>query len=156
MTAIQQFQLSGLILVLVTIPIIAYTAKLLLLAKQSAKWPSTRGVIVTGFDLEVSGRLNFLYEYTVDGTRHQGGKPFIATSFKRIEREKIAQLTISYPIGRQVEVYYKPEKPKISTLEPGRSEGLKSGIFLVTIFFIIGLFAALNPELALQFVSNLF
>ncbi len=85
----------------------------------SLAWPQTTGVVLTSSFTEaiyageayVPATFTVRYEYEVGGIKYSSKR--IAYGFTR-EIKK-------YRIGLKVPVYYNPDKPKTSVLEPGRS-----------------------------------
>jgi len=95
-------------------------------AFSSARWPTTEGLIMAR-DLDDSpGKYQplFEYRYQVDGVPFRGsrisfGPPFNPQAFQR------ALVTYhQYPPGKAVTVYYDPQHPDRSVLEPGINEWL--------------------------------
>jgi hypothetical protein len=140
-SALTSFQIAGTIMLAVSVPLLMMMLRYWVLSDQSIHWPKTRGVVIDGFDFTMSGTLRFSYEYAVNGKRYTGKKPFFTNSFKNLGRDKIQTLGNRYPQGQHIEVYYHPQKHSLSVLEPGRKDGILSGIILMMIFFLLGLIA---------------
>lgn len=99
----------------------------------SESWPSTTGTItLSKMRSKTSGggkpskrvsittyETEFEYAYTVDGVDYVGSRvsPFRFQGSKESALEAIAK----YPKGAEVPVYYNPERPSRSFLEPGFS-----------------------------------
>jgi hypothetical protein len=92
--------------------IILYAAgSRLLAARASARWPATEGVII-----ESRLRLNCHYEVK--------GRGFVGSSvaagpqdyYNLLEADKKVR---AYPFGSKLKVYYDPNDPVVSCLEPG-------------------------------------
>lgn len=124
-------------------------------AKASANWPNVQGEITESkVDIRIMdvpsnqhhsrpNRSNeslpahfatIRYEYTVDGTVFKGGRVAFGDhgSSNPAHADEIVN---KYPIGKSVTVYYRPDNPQESLLEPGlkRQSWL---IFSVGISFI--------------------
>ncbi len=107
----------------------------------SPEWPKTWGNVIKSYVIDShsgSGHFNFFpkvfYVYSVDGVNYEGNRIFFledgrgsAWSNKKIEKYKIEQ---------QIEVFYNPQDPSISVLEPG---GSILGIFLSGVAHIMGI-----------------
>ena len=105
------------------------------LAKATVDWPSTAGEIVSS---EVVGsytdsvksywavRPVVRYVYNVDGQQLEGDRLTLGLRQRDSQRsEEDAQATIAkYPQGQQVRVFYSPNDPTQSVLEPGAPNGL--------------------------------
>ncbi len=89
---------------------------------QSRTWPSTSGVIVTSDVVVVLYGRNYrpvmeaTYEYEVQQIKYQSDH-IQFTSYS--DPETAARLASKYPKGKCVTVYYCPDKPELSVLEPG-------------------------------------
>ena len=96
------------------------------LSRASHDWPSVRGVVVssnlearrrsgagkrTKFQLEVS------YEYAVDGEVFRSGT--VRFDQDRLSTQRKSDLLRTVPVGQRVDVYYNPENPGESVLQPG-------------------------------------
>jgi hypothetical protein len=91
--------------------------------------------------------MEFLYSYEIKGVLHFEKKPFYANSFKNIKGKKMWDLIEKYPEGKQVNVFYNPSKTKISTLEPGRKDGVIAVVMVMSLLFIIGFVSQHDPTL---------
>lgn len=97
--------------------------RIILLARQSLEWPSVEGEIKASemssdeFDLLP----NIEYGYSVDQ------RTFLQTlkfpSDVTPTREFAQSYVDRYPVGGKVQVFYKPDNPIQSTLEPGLAKG---------------------------------
>jgi hypothetical protein len=93
-------------------------------AKASTEWPSVRGVVVLS---EVDSRgghrgtsyfAEVLYDYEVDGAKHCSNR--IGYGDYGYSNPNEARKTVNrYPKGKEVDVFYMPEKPEESVLEVG-------------------------------------
>jgi len=88
-------------------------------AKKSEAWPKIDGVITSSDSMNNKENLmpEIEYSYQVDEQTHTG-KLELATSDVAMpgHAEKHAE---KYPLNSTIEVYYDPENPEVSTLEPG-------------------------------------
>jgi hypothetical protein len=93
-------------------------------AQESTNWPSVAAVIVSSSVDSRSGnkgttyQAKVLYDYTVDGTQYSSnriGYGDYGSSNPGHAREVVNQ----YPKGSKVEVFYMPDHPEESVLEPG-------------------------------------
>lgn len=146
-------QMAGIVLQLVLLPFLFMTLRRFWLAKQSVNWPKTQGVIVKGLDFPLSRNIDFLYTYEINGTSYKGMKPFFANSFKKIKYRKASELMAYYTKDKQVSVYYNPSKPKISTLEPGRMDGVIGASILLLLLFLLGFISFYNPTILVEMID---
>ena len=83
------------------------------------------GCVLAGYD--DSGGPNFdnkvVYSYTVAGRRFQGN--CIEALAPVVDREHADQVAASYPVGKEVVVYYDPAAPERAVLVPGIAPATK-------------------------------
>jgi hypothetical protein len=100
-------------------------------AIASSDWPSVTGTIVTSEVVREQRRdsdgrrttvyrADIAYEYEVDGARYLGDSVAVG-DFSSSSRARADRITRQYPVDAQVEVFYDPEEPVTSLLEPGVS-----------------------------------
>jgi hypothetical protein len=115
-------------------------------ARASASWPTTDGVVTksevtlsTDADGADSYSPEVTYSYKVDNTK------FFNSTIKFGEnsygnRRKAAEIAGNYNVGKKVTVYYDPNKPGSSVLEPGVSAGsyivIGIGVFFILITMV--------------------
>ena len=111
--------------------------------QESRHWPTTFGIVkkcgVSGHTDEqgTTYRTTIVYEYEIEGTTLTGDRrSFLDWCSSKRQAHQIAAL---YPVGSQVTVYYRPEKPEICVLEPG--VGGEAWLFFAVslAFFLLGL-----------------
>lgn len=156
--SLSQFQLAGIILQMLVLPFIFLKMRLFWWAKQSLHWPKIDGVVTKGLDFPLPKIINFLYSYEVNGTTYMGKKPFFANSFKNFSQKKASGLIAKYTLSKQVAVFYNPSNPSISTLEPGRKDGVMGALLLLFLLFLLGAISFYRPSLIVEiidYVSNL-
>jgi hypothetical protein len=117
-------------------------------ARASASWPTANGVITrsvvthsTDSDGGDSYSPEVTFTYTVNDTGYANDTiKFGENSYS--SRRKAEGIAGNYPVGKNVIVYYNPEKPNQSVLEPGVSAGsyivLGIGVLFILISLIIG------------------
>lgn len=123
---------------------------------RSQAWPDTTGKIIFANVKRVSdGEGNDLYKpevryrYQVNDKQYQGNRITfklqnpVENMFGRDQR-RAAEIVQQYAIGREVTVYYQPNRPKRATLEPGHSSIslmlLQVGFLAVIVFLILLVF----------------
>lgn len=102
-------------------------------ATSSRDWPEASGTVIhskientettsTGKrNREYSYQADIKYKYFVNGKTYVGDR----ISWGEVSNKDIAQRRVdNYPVGREITVYYDPEIPEKSVLEPGYSSGL--------------------------------
>jgi hypothetical protein len=124
---------------------------------RSQAWPGTTGQIIFADVKHVSdGEGNDLYRpevryrYQVNGKQYHNRRITfklqnpLENMFGR-DRRRAAEIVKQYAIGREVTVYYQPNRPKRATLEPGHSSIslllLQVGFLAGIVFLILLVFA---------------
>ncbi|MFH4965941.1 DUF3592 domain-containing protein [Gaetbulibacter sp. M235] len=153
--SLNQFEIAGIILQLVVLPILFITLRRWWWAKQSTHWPKVKGVVVRGLDFPFSRIIDFLYTYEINGINYQGEKPFFANSFKNFPKKKASELMNNYTEGKEVPVYYNPSNHKTATLEPGRKDGVIGALVLLIFLFLIGLITYYRPSIIMELIDYL-
>ncbi|MEM9157539.1 MAG: DUF3592 domain-containing protein [Verrucomicrobiota bacterium] len=126
-----------------------YTIGKYLQAKASLNWPNTVGKILKSEIIEsTSGtrssrriyKANVDYTYCVNDVFYDNNV-VSAFQYSTSIRNQAAQVVRRYPAGKEVEVYYKPAKPEVATLEKGvqRPLGLALLAFVSVSLISIGL-----------------
>jgi len=116
-------------------------------ARASASWPAAEGKITisgvshsTDSDGADSYSPEITYTYTVNNVS-QTNKTIKFGENSYSSRKKAEGIANSYPVGKNVTVYYDPEKPARSVLEPGVSAGsyivIGIGVFFILLTLII-------------------
>lgn len=113
--------LYGIILILVTLAGLAISLwgwLILRQSKQRRQWPSVTGVIEASEPHSEQDDLlpNIVYRYEVGGETYRRSLQFPGGTNPMPE---FAQSYVDkYPVGAEVQVYYQPDRPGQSTLEP--------------------------------------
>lgn len=116
-------------------------------ARASALWPTADGVVTrsevtrsTDPDNGDSYSPEVTYTYTVNNVS-QTDKTIKFGENSYSSRRKADEVVGNYPVGKNVTVYYDPEKPERSVLEPGVSGGsyivIGIGIFFILITMVV-------------------
>ena len=113
-------------------------------ASKGLKWPSTEGKIIassvetTSVDQETRDErssVSVSYSYAVDGKSYKGSR--IGWGKKAVMLTPAAQtLSMRYPVGATVPVFYDPRKPGSSLLEP-RARSNSVAMTAMTLFLIV-------------------
>ncbi len=117
-------------------------------AKESESWPSTNGFVVSSRvktdlgksdDDEPKYTASITYKYTIEGIEYTSERvAFSSGTF--LKKGKADSLVRRYPEGKEVKVYYDPEKLHDAVLERGRSSNtnfpIVIGIFILFICLI--------------------
>jgi len=117
-------------------------------AKASSSWPTAEGMVtssevarVSDADGGVTYSPELTYEYSTSNTAYEGHTiKFGENSYS--SRRKAEGIASGYPIGKKVIVYYDPQDPERSVLEPGVSGGSYIVLGIGILFGIIGLITA--------------
>ncbi|MCH8474337.1 MAG: DUF3592 domain-containing protein [Opitutales bacterium] len=102
-------------------------------SRESLNWPSVEGQVLSSKIVEsrsssssggssTSYRADVTYRYTVDGSSYTGDR-IQASSVSSSNHSRARAMTRKYPEGKTVEVFYNPDRPYRSLLEPGKSLG---------------------------------
>ena len=117
-------------------------------ARASATWPTAEGVITASEVTESrdgeghdSYSPEVAYQYTAGNQEHESYTiKFGENSYDN--RGRAEAIAATYPVGQPVTVYYDPEEPGRSVLEPGVSGGsyivLGVGLLFVVLSLILG------------------
>lgn len=151
--SLNQFQIAGLVLQLVLLPFLFLALRRWWWAKQSLQWPKVNGVVTKGLDFPLSKIIDFLYTYELNGATYSGKEPFFANSFKKFSQKKASGLIAKYTLGKQVNVFYNPSNPRISTLEPGRKDGVMGALLLLFLLFLLGAMSFYNPSIIIEIID---
>lgn len=151
--SLSQFQIAGLVLLLILLPFLFKTIRRWWWAKQSLQWPKVNGMVTKGLDFPLSKIIDFQYSYELNGTRYTGEKPFFANSFKNFPQKKASGLIAKYDLGKQLTVFYNPSNPSISTLEPGRKDGVMGALILLILLFLLGALSFYNPSVIVEIID---
>ena len=95
--------------------------------KSSENWPTVKGQITRANVQRYGGRNagyhpSIAYSYRLDGTWYEAkriefGTPLLIWNSK----DNATRLVSKYPKGSKATIYYHPDKPTLSTLQPGIS-----------------------------------
>ncbi|QCX40792.1 DUF3592 domain-containing protein [Aureibaculum algae] len=151
--SLTQSQIAGIILQLVVLPFLFMALRRWGWAKQSVQWPKVKGEVAKSLDFPLSKIIDFLYTYEIKGITYQGTKPFFANSFKNFKKKKTSELMEKYTKGTEVVVFYNPSNHKISTLEPGRKDGIIGALIVLILLFLLGFMAYSNPYLITEIMD---
>ena len=125
--------------------------------KQSQEWLFTRGKIIQsnvqslrvpaggrkGYNVDGSVRLvwaylpDIVYEYRANATEFQSSQIFLGQQFPSTLRFS-NELVEKYPAGKEITVYYNPEKPEVATLERDRLKDLFPDLLGGLIYLLCG------------------
>ncbi|MFM7276930.1 MAG: DUF3592 domain-containing protein, partial [Microcystis aeruginosa] len=121
--------LFGLVFATFSIPMIKQGYEELKNAQDSLNWPTTTGVIISsetesssGEDSTISYHANIQYQYTI------GGKSYLSDQvsfgeFRSSDPEHARSIVRRYEKGQKIKVYFHPNYPDKSVLDPGVSWG---------------------------------
>ncbi len=113
------------------------------LASESKTWPAVAGEVLKNQLASKRGKkrnqyqLDFSYQYLVDGKMYEGkGRYYDLGEPRQGWKGSLPDFVEVYPVGAEIQVYYQPDSPDISTIEKGIL--LQNWILLgVGIFFIL-------------------
>jgi len=128
------------------------------LGSTSQSWPRVKGTVVeaTLWEYQVrpgGGRgprssvtqyqEHIVYDYIVNEKRYRNDRVAFKGDQKKTgigsqNRRYHQSIVDRYPVGREIEVYYSPNDPGMSVLEPGRTSGATGMLFLTCGFLVVG------------------
>lgn len=105
----------------------------LLRGRSSASWPTTQGEVVyssleqsmstdSDGDTSVTYGAKIVYNYQVGGQQLTGDRRAFSES-RTSSARRAQEITNRYQVGAAVTVYYDPNNPQVSVLEPGTGFG---------------------------------
>lgn len=108
----------------------------------SKKWPSTTAKIIhnevtVGKDGLYS--LNFKAEFKAEGESYVMDMPYLESGDRTRWKRTKSKFVQKNPVGSEMKVYYNPENPKETTIEPGFRASYWQLPVVLLIFFLIGL-----------------
>lgn len=108
------------------------------LGKESESWPVVEGSFVSesSSGQKKKKRIHISYEYRVDGVSYKNSRVNFADD--KASKRKIRD---QYDVGDKLKVYYQPDNPEQSVLEPGASSGslvikIVGGLFCIALSII--------------------
>jgi hypothetical protein len=125
------------------------------MGKLAQKWTSTTATILESSieeepgrnalgNINVANRVEVRYEYSVDGIMIEGSRiSFGKPAFDYVTASNVKE---QFAAGKQVPVWYNPQKPEEAVLAPKTTVGMPSrvpGIFMIAAGIIIGLVSVL-------------
>lgn len=113
-------------------------------------WPSVEGAVITSaraLSTTDAGKMEdaeIRYEYSVDGKRYtssviNAGGDLSNRPSKR-EKTEVDRLLGTYPVGRQITVFYNPKIPRMACLERNRADALFICLVFGPLAVIVGYF----------------
>jgi hypothetical protein len=107
-------------------------------AHVTSRWPTVPGKITSSWDVLKGERVK--YDYAVDGKHYVGHRVCWGPRGGTAE-PTYQELAEKYPPGREVKVYYDPNRPTTAVLEPRNMRNLvTSAVFATTFGFFRAVF----------------
>ncbi len=120
-------------------------------AKASLEWPNTEGTVLksdvvsetstsgTGRDRRTSTtyKAAILYEYTVEGEKRSSSQVSFG-QYSSSDPSHAQKISVKYPVGKKVKVFYSPEEHGKAVLEPGVTFSSYLVLIIGSVFFLIG------------------
>jgi hypothetical protein len=111
-------------------------------SKNMDEWQVTQGVI-TKLNIKYAGTayiLDVQYQYFVLEKEYKGMRVNILPK-QTYKREVAGEWIIQYPIGKKVDVFYHPQRPRVAVLEKGFS--IKNSLLLLGLGLFLMVFNTL-------------
>lgn len=127
-------------------------------ALASVSWPTTEGRITRSQLQETFGKggtsrtADVEYDYALDGREFVGSRVWIGDGYSSSPGTEHRAAVKRYPAGRQVQVYYDPEDPAESVLEPGSTWSGSMLLLMGMVFLSLGCLLVMAVLLPLLFV----
>lgn len=129
---------KSIILVLAGVSILFFSTQQWILAYASLNWQTAQGEIVVSEAIACTKKrqhrhqARIIYEYSVNGVLYSSENITYSTDVstetcRDAEEEVMAQ----YPLGKSVLVYYNPENPENSVLQPGGTSFISIGFSMI-------------------------
>lgn len=130
-------------------------------AKASESWPTVRGEVIES-ELErrrnnkgnTSYGANVVYRYEVDDQELEGDNIWFG-QFSSSDRSEMQKLVKQYPVGEIVDVYYMPDDPGESVLQPGAFTSSYIVLGIGSVFAVVGLLMLAIPAIKFLFFGAL-
>jgi hypothetical protein len=141
--------LVSLIFVIIGWLLARFALKMTAKAQQSRLWPSTEGEISHAATLyetsrSPSGGLSATYKADIAYRYQVNGKDYSSSTISLLDVSSTAgqaqSIVDRYPDKSKVQVFYNPDDPSDSVLEPGTSTGLVLLYVVSAMFSVAGLF----------------
>ena len=130
-------------------------------AKASESWPSVKGKVIESElvrsrnkDNKSSYSADVIYEFTVDGEEFEGDNVWFG-QYGSSNRSEMQKIVTEYPVGKEVDVYYKPDDPNESVLQPGAFTSSYMLLIFGGIFAGVGLLMLSVPIIKMLFFGAL-
>ncbi|MDX2415310.1 MAG: DUF3592 domain-containing protein [Bacteroidales bacterium] len=131
---------GGAIFFLFALPPLQYSS-------TSKSWPTVPGAITKSeidiwrSDSKTHYQPDIVYAYSVNGKKYTSSKITVGDPPLDNNVTPAKRLQAEYPVGKEIIVYYDPELPESSALEPGIKTGDIMLASISILFFAVGLFA---------------
>jgi hypothetical protein len=141
------------LIVLIGFPFLIWGAyQKLRLAKESATWPVTPGVVTASERKKIFWRMQprISFRYEVGGQTYTSSNVSFAAAVPATETDPILQ---RYPLHQAVEVHYQPAKPAVAVLQAGPDRRVALALYVYIVWF--GIIILINlANAALYFWSS--
>jgi hypothetical protein len=132
---------KGIVLALVGILSLFFSAQQWILGEASLNWPKAQGEIVVSEAIACTYKLGnrrhhgyrvrIIYEYSVNGVLYSSKKITYANDLFIETCGDAQEVMTQYPLGKAVLVHYSPKNPKISVLRPGGTSFISIGFSMI-------------------------
>ncbi|MGY8749772.1 MAG: DUF3592 domain-containing protein [Pirellulales bacterium] len=124
-------------------------------AKASLEWPQVSGV-VTASEIQshrgddgTTYSADVTFDYIVIDEKLSGDTVYFGDNVQTSSRSAAAKTVRKYPVGKEIQVYYSPESPDESVLEPGATWSSYFLLIFGSIFLAVGGLVALGSGFSL-------
>ena len=110
-------------------------------AKASSAWSFTNGRIVSSELKKYRKGPGYYpsvqYQYVVNGTPYSSGQISLGDEFDMFAGSSAEQVVATYPVKKEIKVFYDPKDPRFSTLETGVTFSAYNGFIISALAFIV-------------------
>ncbi len=155
-------QIVALIILIIGFVIFSLSMIPVLKSRLSKSWNTVTGKVIKSeiytsrdSDANATYRADIAFEYIVDGSKYLSDRLYYGVKIMSSDNWINSKKSVDkYPVGKEIIVYYDPDKPNDSVIEPGIHFGL-GGVFIFSICLIIlGLVIYVNSDFVLRFFEQ--
>ncbi len=130
-----------LLLLVVWIGFVVFSAKKFVLAKTSTNWPKVKAIVKSSClkakrvgDGHTYYSPDIEYQYSLD-SKHYSSNNFTYMGTFGLSKEYSDKYINKYTVGSEIEVSYNPKTPEVAVIIPGVHWGQYTSMLLLTLIF---------------------
>ena len=161
---LNNIQVFGLIILIIGFAILCITVFAISNSVSAKEWSIIMGKVIKsdiyksqfGGESNAGYRPDIAFEYTVNGEKYISDRLYygvkIMSSFNWIRSRKLIE---KYPVNKEVKVYFNPNKPSESVVEPGIHFDLGVIFILAILFVIVGFLLYINSDFVIKLLGEI-